>query len=47
MNTPLMIGLGILSGVVAVAATRDLLRAMKARMQPAPVRVRAPRRIGR
>ncbi|WP_196799271.1 hypothetical protein [Burkholderia pseudomultivorans] len=51
MDTPLMIGLGVLFGVVAAAAMRDLLRAMKARMQPVPVRVRArsgaPRRNDR
>ncbi|WP_269507481.1 hypothetical protein [Burkholderia sp. IMCC1007] len=43
MDTQLMIGLGVLLGAAAaVAATRDLLRAMKARMKPVPVRVRAP-----
>jgi len=44
MDTHLMIGLGVLLGAAAAAAaTRDLLRAMraKARMKPVPVRVRA------
>jgi len=41
MDTPLMIGLGVLLGAAAAAAAkRDLLRAMKARMKPVPVRVR-------
>ncbi|HKT62689.1 MAG TPA: hypothetical protein VJR91_03835 [Burkholderia sp.] len=41
MDTQLMIGLGVLLGAAAAAAaTRDLLRAMKARMKPVPVRVR-------
>lgn len=40
MNTPLLIGLGtLLCGVIGIVASRDLLRALKARMQPAPVRV--------
>ncbi|MFP3506451.1 hypothetical protein [Burkholderia ambifaria] len=52
MDTQLMIGLGVLLGAAAAAAaTRDLLRAMKARMKPVPVRVRASsngsRRAGR
>ncbi|WP_196487189.1 hypothetical protein [Burkholderia cepacia] len=50
MNTHLMIGLGVLLGAAAAAAaTRDLLRAMKAKaqMKPVPVRVREPRRPGR
>ncbi|WP_334052171.1 hypothetical protein [Burkholderia cepacia] len=48
MDTHLMIGLGVLLGAAA-AATRDLLRAMKAKaqMKPVPVRVREPRRPGR
>ena len=42
MDTQLMIGLGVLLGAAAAAAAaRDLLRAMKARMKPVPVRVRA------
>ncbi|ENH6342286.1 hypothetical protein ABWH74_005709 [Burkholderia vietnamiensis] len=42
MDTHLMIGLGILLGAAAAAAaTRDLLRAMKARAKLVPVRVRA------
>ncbi|KGB98882.1 MULTISPECIES: hypothetical protein [Burkholderia] len=49
MDTHLMIGLGVLLGAAAAAATRDLLRAMKAKaqMKPVPVRVRDPRRPGR
>ncbi|WP_198373958.1 hypothetical protein [Burkholderia ubonensis] len=51
MDTHLMIGLGILFGVISAVASRDLLRAMKARLQPAPIRVRsaseAARRLGR
>ncbi|WP_322024993.1 hypothetical protein [Burkholderia sp. BCC1977] len=41
MDTQLMIGLGVLLGAAAAAAaTRDLLRGMKARMKPVPVPVR-------
>ncbi|AJY14366.1 hypothetical protein K6W16_17540 [Burkholderia dolosa] len=48
MDTSLMIGLGVLLGIAAAAAaTRDMLRAMKDRMKPAPIRVRASRRIDR
>ncbi|WP_175921898.1 hypothetical protein [Burkholderia latens] len=42
MDTQLIIGLGVLLGAAAAAAaTRDLLRAMKAQAKPVPVRVRA------
>lgn len=50
MDTQLMIGLGVLLGAAAAAAaTRDLLRAMKARMKPVPVRASsdASRRVDR
>lgn len=51
MDTHLFIGLGVLFGVIAAVASRDLLRAMKERFQPAPVRARsaseAARRLGR
>ncbi|CAN0620094.1 conserved protein of unknown function [Burkholderia multivorans] len=41
MNAHLLIGLGVLFGVIGATASRELLRTMKARMQPAPVRVRS------
>ncbi|WP_179404044.1 hypothetical protein [Burkholderia guangdongensis] len=47
MDTHLLIGLGALFGVIGAVATRDLLRAMKARMQPARVRAAAPSPRGR
>jgi hypothetical protein len=43
MDTHLLIGLGALFGLIGAVATRDLLRAMKARMQPARIRVSASR----
>lgn len=47
MNTHLLMGLGVLLGVVGIVAFRDVLRAMKARLQPAPVRVRRVQDDGR
>ena len=43
MDTHLMIGIAVMFGLIGIAASRDLLRAIRQQQpQPVPVRVREP-----
>ena len=43
MDTQVMIGVAVMFGLIAIAASRDLLQRLRAKQQLVPVRIRPTR----
>jgi hypothetical protein len=47
MDTHLLVGVAVMLGLIGIAASRDLLRSLRAQSQLVPVRVSRPVRSGK